>query len=139
MERVNTLIQKVKPETTVFVATMRRCDVQLPSPLLIISKEPTLAAAAHFPHENGAVTLEMPGKTEKWRPRFFIEKDTRMLVGNWLDFVCDNQVQAGDISIFVLAKGGERHTFTVHIVFAEASHCRGVKRVRSTHDSPVTM
>ena len=35
MERVNTLIQKVKPETTVFVATMRRCDVQLPSPLLV--------------------------------------------------------------------------------------------------------
>ncbi|XP_044982557.1 uncharacterized protein LOC123449325 isoform X2 [Hordeum vulgare subsp. vulgare] len=138
MERVNTLIQEIKPETTVFVATMRKCDVQLPSPLLIISKEQALAAAAHFPHENGVVTLEMPGKDEKWRPRFFIEKDMCMLAGNWLDFVCDNHVQAGDICIFVPVKGGERYTFTVHVVRAEATHHRGVKRIRSTHDSPVS-
>lgn len=137
MERVNMLIHKIKPETIVFVATMRKCDVQLPTPLLIISKERSLAAAAHFPHENGAVTLQMPGKSEKWRPRFFIEKDNCMLAGNWLDFVCDNQVQAGDICIFVPAKGGERSTFTVHIIRAEATHRRGVKRVRSSHDSPV--
>ncbi|KAM3399865.1 hypothetical protein ACQJBY_004996 [Aegilops geniculata] len=137
MESVNMLIHKIKPETIVFVATMRKCDVQLPTPLLIISKESSLAAAAHFPHENGAVTLQMPGKSEKWRPRFFIEKDNCMLAGNWLDFVCDNQVQAGDICIFVPAMGGERSTFTVHIIRAEATHRRGVKRVRSSHDSPV--
>ncbi|VAH00925.1 unnamed protein product [Triticum turgidum subsp. durum] len=137
MERVNMLIHKIKPETTVFVATMRKCDVQLPTPLLIISKERSLAAAAHFPHENGAVTLQMPGKSEKWRPRFFIEKDNCMLAGNWLDFVCDNQVQVGDICIFVPAKGGERSTFTVHIIRAEVTHRRGVKRVRSSLDSPV--
>ncbi|XP_037481928.1 uncharacterized protein LOC119360353 isoform X2 [Triticum dicoccoides] len=137
MESVNTLIHKIKPETIVFVATMRKCDVQLPTPLLIISKERSLAAAAHFPHENGAVTLQMPGKSEKWRPRFFIEKDNCMLAGNWLDFVCDNQVQAGDICIFVPAKGGERSTFMVHIIRAEATDRRGVKRVRSSHDSPV--
>uniref|UniRef100_A0A452XNY5 Aminotransferase-like plant mobile domain-containing protein n=1 Tax=Aegilops tauschii subsp. strangulata TaxID=200361 RepID=A0A452XNY5_AEGTS len=99
MESVNTLIHKIKPETIVFVATMRKSDVQLPTPLLIISKERSLAAAARFPHENGAVTLQMPGKSEKWRPRFFIEKDNCML--------------------------------------AEATHQRGVKRVRSSHDSPV--
>uniref|UniRef100_A0A452XP23 TF-B3 domain-containing protein n=1 Tax=Aegilops tauschii subsp. strangulata TaxID=200361 RepID=A0A452XP23_AEGTS len=137
MESVNTLIHKIKPETIVFVATMRKSDVQLPTPLLIISKERSLAAAARFPHENGAVTLQMPGKSEKWRPRFFIEKDNCMLAGNWLDFVCDNQVQAGDICIFVPAMGGERSTFTVHIIRAEATHQRGVKRVRSSHDSPV--
>ncbi|XBJ22098.1 hypothetical protein VPH35_000534 [Triticum aestivum] len=137
MERVNMLIHKIKPETIVFVATMRKCDVQLPTPLLIISKERSLAAAAHFPHENGAVTLQMPGKSEKWRPRFFIEKDNCMLAGNWLDFVCDNQVQVGDICIFVPEKGGERSTFTVHIIRAEATHRRGVKRVRSSLDSPV--
>ncbi|KAF6993136.1 hypothetical protein CFC21_010068 [Triticum aestivum] len=137
MESVNTLIHKIKPETIVFVATMRKSDVQLPTPLLIISKERSLAAAARFPHENGAVTLQMPGKSEKWRPRFFIEKDNCMLAGNWLDFVCDNQVQAGDICIFVPAMGGERSTFTVHIIRAEATHRRGVKRVRSSHDSPV--
>ena len=35
MERVNMLIHKIKPETIVFVATMRKCDVQLPTPLLV--------------------------------------------------------------------------------------------------------
>ncbi|KAK1691979.1 hypothetical protein QYE76_008676 [Lolium multiflorum] len=137
MDKVNRLIQEVKPKTIVFAATMRKCDVQLPSPLLMISKERTLAAAAHFPLENGTVTLQMLGKSENWRPRFFIEKDMCMLAGNWLDFVCDNQVQAGDICIFVPAKGGERSTFMVHIIRAEATRPRGVKRARSSHDSPV--
>ncbi|KAM0918068.1 hypothetical protein ACQ4PT_009077 [Festuca glaucescens] len=137
MEKVNPLIQKIQPKTIVFVATMRNCDVQLPSPLLIISKERALATAAYFPDENGTVTLQMPGKSEKWRPRFFVEKDTCMLAGNWLDFVCDNQVQAGDICIFVPAKGGERSAFMVHIIRAEVTHHRAVKRVRSSHDSPV--
>ena len=108
----------------------------------IISKERALAAAAHFPNENGTVTLRMPGKTENWRPRFFIEKDMCMLAGNWLDFVCDNQVQAGDICMFVPAKGGvrgERSTFMVHLIRAEAPHPRGVKRGRSSRDSPVDM
>jgi hypothetical protein len=35
MDKVNRLIQEVKPKTIVFVATMRKCDVQLPSPLLV--------------------------------------------------------------------------------------------------------
>ncbi|CAM0957868.1 unnamed protein product [Alopecurus aequalis] len=139
MEKVNTVIQEIQPKTVVFVATMRKCDVQLPSPLLIVSKEHTLAAAAHFPCENGTVTLQMPGKSENWRPRFFIEKDMCMLAGNWLDFVCDNQVQAGDICMFVPAKGGERSTFMVHLIRAEAAHPRGVKRGRSSHDSSVDM
>ena len=46
----------------------------------------------------------MPSKDEKWHPRFFIGKDTCMLVGNLLDFVCDNQVQVGDICIFCTTK-----------------------------------
>uniref|UniRef100_A0ACD5ZM09 Uncharacterized protein n=1 Tax=Avena sativa TaxID=4498 RepID=A0ACD5ZM09_AVESA len=137
MEKVNSVIQEIQPKATVFVATMRKPDVQLPSPLLMISKESTLAAAAHFPHENGTVTLQMPGKNESWRPRFFIEKEMCMLAGNWLDFVCDNQVQAGDICIFVPAKGGERSTFMVYIIHAEAIHPRRAKRARSSHDSPV--
>ena len=60
-----------------------------------------------------------------------------MLAGNWLDFVCDYQVQAGNISILVPAKGGERSTFMVHKVRTEATHCRGVKRVRTSQDSQV--
>uniref|UniRef100_A0ACD5W377 Uncharacterized protein n=1 Tax=Avena sativa TaxID=4498 RepID=A0ACD5W377_AVESA len=137
MEKVNTVIQEIRPKATVFVATMRKSDVQLPSPLLMISKESALAAAAHFPCENGTVTLQIPGKSDSWRPRFFIEKDMCMLAGNWLDFVCDNQVQAGDICIFVPAKGGERSTFMVYIIRAEATHPRRAKRARSSHDSPV--
>jgi hypothetical protein len=76
----------------------------------------------------------MPGKSENWRPRFFIEKDMCMLAGNWLDFVCDNQIQAGDICMFVPVKGAERSTFMVHIIRAEATHSRVVKRARSSLD-----
>jgi hypothetical protein len=60
-----------------------------------------------------------------------------MLAGNWLDFVCDNQVQVGDICIFVPAKGGESSAFMVHIISAEVTHPRAVKRVRSSHDSSI--
>jgi hypothetical protein len=35
IEKINPLIQKIQPEAIVFVATMRNCDVQLPSPLLV--------------------------------------------------------------------------------------------------------
>uniref|UniRef100_A0ACD5W7Q5 Uncharacterized protein n=1 Tax=Avena sativa TaxID=4498 RepID=A0ACD5W7Q5_AVESA len=35
MEKVNTVIQEIRPKATVFVATMRKSDVQLPSPLLV--------------------------------------------------------------------------------------------------------
>ena len=34
-ERLNALIQKVKPETVVFVAVMKNSDVQSPRPLLV--------------------------------------------------------------------------------------------------------
>ncbi|KQK07742.1 uncharacterized protein LOC100837372 [Brachypodium distachyon] len=139
IEKVNTLIQKIQPGTVVFVATMRKCDVQLPSPLLIVSKERALAAAARFPHESGTVTLEVPGKSEKWQPRFFVEKDACMLAGNWLDFVCDNQVQEEDICVFVPAKEEEKSKFMVHIISAEATRSRGVKRARPSHDSPVVV
>ncbi|XBJ07135.1 hypothetical protein VPH35_012701 [Triticum aestivum] len=81
-ERLNALIQKVKPETVVFVAVMKNSDVQSPRPLLIISKERTLVEAAQFPHENGMpVTLQIPDKSEKWHPRFYMEKGEGMLAG----------------------------------------------------------
>jgi hypothetical protein len=35
MDKVNRLMKEVQPKTIVFVATMRKCDVQLPSPLLV--------------------------------------------------------------------------------------------------------
>ena len=35
MEKVNTVIQEIQPKNVVFVVTMRKCDVQLPSPLLV--------------------------------------------------------------------------------------------------------
>ncbi|CAM0957885.1 unnamed protein product [Alopecurus aequalis] len=132
-ERVTDHIRQIQPETAVFVAIMKQCDIQLPSPLMIISKERVVAAAARFPHENGTIILKMSGKTANWQPRFFIDKDMCTLAGNWLDFVCNNQVKKGDICIFVPTKDEGSSTFIVHLMCAEAAHPRGVKRGRSMH------
>lgn len=138
-ERVNALIQKVIPETVVFVAVMKNCDVQSPRPLLIISKERTLVEAAQFPHENGMpVTLQIPDKSEKWHPRFYMEKGEGMLAGDWLGFVCDNNVQVGDMCIFVPSTGSEGSMFTVHIL-AKATHPWGVTNIRSRHGTKDAM
>ncbi|XP_051179444.1 B3 domain-containing protein Os03g0619800 [Lolium perenne] len=119
-EKVTALIQTIQPETAVFVALMIQRDVQLPSPLLIISEE---HAIAHFPHKSASVTLQRPYKTKKWHPRFYMKEDRSeyMLTGHWLDFVCDNSVQEGDICIFVAAKGGRRSKFTVHLLRGETT------------------
>jgi hypothetical protein len=86
----------------------------------IISEE---HAIAHFPHKSASVTLQRPYKTKKWHPRFYMKEDRSeyMLTGHWLDFVCDNSVQEGDICIFVAAKGGRRSKFTVHLLRGETT------------------
>lgn len=66
-------------------------------------------AAAHFPNESVAITLQMLGKNKKWHPRLCMENDKRiyMLRGHWLDFVLDNHVMEGDICLFEPMKGGK--------------------------------
>ncbi|XP_040252301.2 B3 domain-containing protein Os03g0619800-like [Aegilops tauschii subsp. strangulata] len=133
-EIVNALIQKVKRETVVFVAVMKICDVKSPRPLLIILKERTLVEAAQFPHENGMpVTLQIPDKSEKWHPRFYMEKGEGMLARDWLGFVCDNNVQVGDMCIFVPSKDSESSMFMVHILSAKATPPRSVTNIWSRH------
>jgi hypothetical protein len=60
-----------------------------------------------------------------------------MLTGHWLDFVCDNTVQEGDICIFVAAKGGRRSMFTVHLLREETTPSMarfgGVQGAGSSH------
>uniref|UniRef100_A0ACD5X254 Uncharacterized protein n=1 Tax=Avena sativa TaxID=4498 RepID=A0ACD5X254_AVESA len=123
-EKVIAHVQRIQPETSVFIAVMSQRDVQLPSPLLNISEE---HAIAYFPPESVTVTLQRPGKCNKWHPRFYMAKDRReyMLTGHWLDFICDNSVQDGDICIFVPEKGGGRSKFTVHLLRGEKTHLRG--------------
>ncbi|KAM3406354.1 hypothetical protein ACQJBY_000437 [Aegilops geniculata] len=118
---------------------MKNSDVQSPRPLLIISKERTLVEAAQFPHENGMpVTLQIPDKSEKWHPRFYMEKREGMLAGDWLGFVCDNNVQVGDMCIFVPSTGSEGSMFTVHIL-AKATPPRGVTNILSRHGTKDAM
>uniref|UniRef100_A0ACD5X9L2 Uncharacterized protein n=1 Tax=Avena sativa TaxID=4498 RepID=A0ACD5X9L2_AVESA len=73
-------VERIQPQTAVFVVVMSQRDVQLPSPLLIISEE---HAIAHFPHENTPVTLHIPDNIKKWHPRFYIKEDKSeyMLIG----------------------------------------------------------
>ena len=86
-------------------------------------------AIAHFPNESVTIALQAPDKkSKKWHPRFYMTKDRceYMLTGHWLDFVCDNSVQEGDICIFVPEKGGARRSkFTVHLVRGETTHSGG--------------
>ncbi|XP_062209351.1 B3 domain-containing protein Os03g0619600-like [Phragmites australis] len=133
--RVIALIQEIQPESTVFVAIMRKSHVQPPSPCLAISKE---YAFAHFPHESTNVTLQRPGKSKKWHPEFYKRKDISMymLRGQWLDFVHDNHVQEEDICLLLPTKGGRRFTFVVYLLRATASHARngiGYHRTGSWH------
>ncbi|XP_039783394.1 B3 domain-containing protein Os03g0619600-like isoform X1 [Panicum virgatum] len=122
-ERVMALLQEIQPESTVYIAVMRKCHIVKPGPYLAIPK----AYAAHFLHDRTNVTLQRPGKSKKWHPRFYQRKDKRMymLRGQWLDFVRDNHVQVEDICILVPAEVGRRFMFTVYLLRATATHSRG--------------
>ena len=84
-------------------------------------------ALAHFPDKSTSVTLEMPGKSKKWHPKFYKRNESRknFLMGQWLDFICDNHVQEGDIVLLFPTKGGGRSTFTVYILHETATHSIG--------------
>uniref|UniRef100_A0A0E0ATY7 TF-B3 domain-containing protein n=1 Tax=Oryza glumipatula TaxID=40148 RepID=A0A0E0ATY7_9ORYZ len=100
------LLGEIRPKKPVLVAVMRKKNVQSSIPFLEIPKE---YAAAHFPNESVAITLQMLGKNKKWHPRLCMENDKRiyMLRGHWLDFVLDNHVVEGDICLFEPMKGGK--------------------------------
>uniref|UniRef100_A0A453HEP6 TF-B3 domain-containing protein n=8 Tax=Triticinae TaxID=1648030 RepID=A0A453HEP6_AEGTS len=117
-EKIDKLLQDIQSRTLAFVAIMRKSNVQPPYPSLTITKE---YAVAHFPHESASVILQRPGENKRWYPRFYEGNDgIHKIRGEWLDFVCDNSVEEGDICIFVPAKGGGRFTFTVHLLRAES-------------------
>ncbi|CAN6282230.1 unnamed protein product [Urochloa humidicola] len=123
-EKVIALIQEIKPEVTVFVSIMRKGNIKTSGPYLVISKE---YALAHLPHETTYVTLQTPGKSKKWRPRFYIRNDRRvyMLRGQWLQFVRDNHVKEGDICLLLPAKCGRKFVLTVYLLRATETCSKG--------------
>ncbi|KAL6654149.1 hypothetical protein ACP70R_007614 [Stipagrostis hirtigluma subsp. patula] len=134
--RVTTFIQETQPEFTVFVAVMRKGNVQPPGPILAISKE---YAFAHFPHESTTVTLQRPGISKEWHPKFYKRDKNRkyFLMGQWLDFVRDNHVQEGDICLVVPTKGGRRCIFTVYLLHTTSTHSRGGASFQRVGPCPV--
>ncbi|RCV41838.1 hypothetical protein SETIT_9G166700v2 [Setaria italica] len=122
-ERVVALIREIQPKVTAFVAIMRKSHVKGPSAFLALPKE---YASAHFPHETTNITLQRPGKSKKWHPKFYRSKDIRlhMLRGQWLDFVRDNHVQVGDICLLLPTKGVRKFAFTVHLLHTTGPHSR---------------
>uniref|UniRef100_A0A804M161 TF-B3 domain-containing protein n=1 Tax=Zea mays TaxID=4577 RepID=A0A804M161_MAIZE len=123
-KRVMELIQEIQPEFTVFISIMRRGNVRPPGPFLGINKE---YANAHFPDKSTNVTLEMPDKSKKWHPKFYRRDVSRtcMLTGQWLDFVCDNHVQEGDICLLLPTKDEIRCTFMVYVLHETTHSSRG--------------
>ncbi|CAD6213652.1 unnamed protein product [Miscanthus lutarioriparius] len=122
-KRVMKLIQEIQPEFTIFISIMRRNNVQPPGPFLGITKE---YAIAHFPDKTTNVTLETPGKSKKWHPKFYKRDESRknMLMGRWLDFVRDNHVQEGDICLLLPTKDEIRYTFMIYVLH-ETTHSGG--------------
>uniref|UniRef100_A0A8R7RBP5 TF-B3 domain-containing protein n=1 Tax=Triticum urartu TaxID=4572 RepID=A0A8R7RBP5_TRIUA len=137
-EKVTTLIQDVGAEIPVFVAVMKPSYVKSQTSALVIPKG---YAVEHLPSKSQTVTLQRPGKSKKWHPRFYIRKDTHgsILCGpGWLEFVCDTRVQVGDICIFERMKGtGRTFSLRVHLLRKSMLHSggsgTGPKRVSSTH------
>ncbi|XP_006651606.1 B3 domain-containing protein Os03g0619600-like [Oryza brachyantha] len=123
-EKVDALIEEIHPEITVFVAIMRKSNVQLPAPCLVISSG---YAAVHFPHTSGTVTLQSPCRSKKWHVMFHKRRGSRLniLRGHWADFVKDNRVQEQDICVFVPMKGSSSFTFMVHLLRAAATYPKG--------------
>lgn len=120
-ERVIALIQEIKPETTVFVAIMKKNSVQQrPGPYLVVSKE---YALAHFPRDTTRLTLQRPGKSKKWHPILYIRRDRTlyMLRGQWLDFVRENYVQEGDMCLLLPKKSGKHLTLIVYLLRAPST------------------
>lgn len=139
-ERVIALIQDIQPESTVFVAVMKKSHVEPPSTYLAINKQ---YALEHFPHESTNITLQRPGKSKKWHPKYYKREDkcVHMLRGQWLDFVRDNHVKVGDICLFFPSKGARRFTFTVYIHRATATRScggTGFQRASSCHGKSST-
>ncbi|KAJ1294514.1 hypothetical protein BS78_01G152000 [Paspalum vaginatum] len=130
-ERVNALIQEIKPETTVVVAIMRKSNIQRSGNYLVIPKE---YASAHIPRGTQHVTLQRPGKSKKWHPILYIRKDRTlyMLRGQWIDFVRENHVQEGDMCLLLPTKNGRKVTFVVYLLRSTATH----SRAGSVSDSP---
>ncbi|PUZ37962.1 hypothetical protein GQ55_9G158900 [Panicum hallii var. hallii] len=118
-EKVVALIREIQPKVTAFVAIMRKSHVQGPSAFLAIPKE---YAFAHFPHETTNITLQRPGKSKKWHPKFY--RRLYMLRGQWLDFVRENHVQVGDICLLLRTKGARKFAFTVHLFRTTAARSR---------------
>jgi len=115
-EKVEELINEIRPEIRVYVAIMKPSNVKSQYPSLVI---PNDYAVAHFPDKNQFVTLQRPGKNKKWHPKFYIRKDraAHMFVGHWSDFVHDNHGREGDICIFQPIKNaGTKFTMTVHLI-----------------------
>jgi len=83
-------------------------------------------AFAYFPHVNANVTLQRPGKSKKWHPKFYKRDESRknMLMGRWLDFVRDNHVQEGDICLLLPTKDEIRYTFMIYVL-RETTHSGG--------------
>uniref|UniRef100_M8AZ83 B3 domain-containing protein n=1 Tax=Aegilops tauschii TaxID=37682 RepID=M8AZ83_AEGTA len=140
-EKVTTLIQDVGAEIPVFVAVMKPSNVKSQTSALVIPKG---YAVEHFPPKSQTVTLQRPGKSKKWHPRFHIRKDKHgsILCGpGWFDFVRDTRVQVGDICIFErMMKKGTGRTFSslrVHLLRKSMLHSggsgTGPKRVSLTH------
>uniref|UniRef100_A0A0D9VWF5 TF-B3 domain-containing protein n=1 Tax=Leersia perrieri TaxID=77586 RepID=A0A0D9VWF5_9ORYZ len=135
-ERVVAHIKDIQPQITVFVAVMKKCNLQSPAPYLVISSR---YASVHFPRESATITLQMPSKRKKWHPKFYKRKDKtdHMLRGQWKNFVHDNCLQEEDICLFAPTKGGRNFTFTVHLLRAAATHSTGgtdICKIGSNHN-----
>uniref|UniRef100_A0ACD5XYM8 Uncharacterized protein n=1 Tax=Avena sativa TaxID=4498 RepID=A0ACD5XYM8_AVESA len=113
-DEINALVTKIRSETPLLVATMKKTNVNRFANL-VISKD---YAQAYFPHRIKFISLKLPGKSKNWSCRFYIRPDGTGRILYWHEFVRDNRVKEGDLCLFQPMKEVEstRFSFMVHVL-----------------------
>uniref|UniRef100_A0ACD5XVS2 Uncharacterized protein n=1 Tax=Avena sativa TaxID=4498 RepID=A0ACD5XVS2_AVESA len=113
-DEIDALVTKIRPETPLLVATMKKTNVN-GSANLVISKD---YAQAYFPHRIKFVSLKLPGKSKNWSCRFYIRPDGTGRNLFLHEFVRDNHVKEGDLCLFqpMTEVESTRFSFMVHVL-----------------------
>uniref|UniRef100_A0A0E0NYB9 TF-B3 domain-containing protein n=1 Tax=Oryza rufipogon TaxID=4529 RepID=A0A0E0NYB9_ORYRU len=134
-EKLDMLVQEIRPEIPLYVTTMKHSNVNSHHASLVIAKH---YACAYFPHTSQTITLKWHGKNRKWHPKFYIRKDQvgYILHGRWIDFVRHNHVKEGDICIFHLKNfNGRKFRATVHLLRETIPHSFGALHIPKRFES----
>ncbi|KAL6622541.1 hypothetical protein ACP70R_032420 [Stipagrostis hirtigluma subsp. patula] len=102
------------PDNPAYVTVLQKSHCQRKNNTLTI---PSRFAADHLEARSQYITLRRANREEKWSVRYYHTRYTRCIQSIQLfNFVRENKLREGDISIFELMKRAKNVTMTVHVV-----------------------